>query len=470
MAVEIGDRYVRRQDAARGATANNASSTIGYDSEVIANPGFSYASNAIRPDTAGRYLAIYDLGQVDFASTRAVGTLLPQVNGVNAWDGYLATHRYLRNSGGAQAGASIGAAMLPLSANDDVSGAVAGVDAVGNYATRSGQGGALQLIRLNDGNFTEVRRTVSASEVGTSNINATRPWLDSSGTWTKITFNSEVEDDDALYPGSGGDLTLKANKKYFIIWGASISSTDSSRHTNVVRLSINGINRQSGSGYHRTTASQGPPVVGMYLHETGGSTESLFLEATHETEGGDAGTPTVNRAYVQVLELPENAEWVHADVGAVDTLTSGLSGGTWNNAPLTSEFRADGSGKMSVDSVNGAIQNDSGLNMKVLGIAWHRWDRSAGTSGARKVPWLRWFKRVGNFAIAYATAGAFNRGQQGGDDNFQAHYCSAMTTSFPDGEDLFIQTNPQARIKPIWVFMPALIVILWAFKCWTWNH
>jgi hypothetical protein len=435
MAIAEGQRFVQRHNAARASTANATAADITYDTSVLSEGGFSWSSPEATVDTAGKYLTIFDLGQCDLASTRAVGTLVPAINGTQQTR-FRATHRYLRNSGGAQEGASIGMAILDLSASDAVKsrnpGALTPTDAVGNYATNASFGGALQMIYLGDNNFTHVERTVDAAEVGTSNINTTRPWLDSSGTWTQITFNSEVEDDDNLYSGTGGDVTLKANKKYLIVWGATIYSTDASRHTNVVRLNIDNTYVQTGSGYHRNTASQGTPMTGMYLHEVGGSDETVSLEATHETEGGDAGTPNVSDAYLQVYELADSAEWIHVDNGATDSLTTALAGlTTWYDTPLSSTLRADGDSNLSLDAANDAVQNDSGGSLPVLAIGWHRWDRDAGTSGTRKNPWTRWDN--GGSTVGYGVAGAYSRGQQSGDDTFQAHYCSAVTLDMADG-------------------------------------
>ncbi len=442
-----GDRFVRRHDAARSSTSNTTAADISYNTAVISETIYSWASPEVTVSEAGLYLTVFDLGQCDLNSTRAVGTLVPSVNTTDQTT-FRATHRYTRNSGGAQEAASIGMAILDLAASDDVKvrnpGALTPTDAVGNYATNASYGGGLQLIKLPANNFTHVERTSDAAEVGQSNINTTRPWLDSSGTWTTITYNSEVNDDDSLYSGSGGDLTLKANTKYMVVWGATIYSTDSSRHTNVVRLQINSLNVQSGSGYHRNSASQGTPICGMYLHETGGSTETLRLQATHETEGGDAGTPNVSDAYLQVIELPSTAEWIHADNGTTDSLTTELAGTTtWYDTPLSSSFRADGNSDLSLDSVNDAIQNDSGASLPVLAIGWHRFDRDSISSGNRKNPWTRWDN--GGSAVGYGVSGSFSRGQQSGDDTWQAHHCSAVTLDLADSADLSFQVNDEAN-------------------------
>lgn len=446
MATSPGQRFVRRHNAARSSTSNTTAADISYDTAVLSEGGYSWSSPEVTVDEAGLYLFIFDLGQCDLASSRAVGSLVPSINTTDQTR-FRATHRYLRNSGGAQHGASIGMCILDLSASDDVKvrnpGSLSDTDFLGNYATNASFGGGIQLIRLNAGNFTHVERTSNATEVGTSNINATRPWLDSSGTWTKITYNSEVNDDDNLYSGSGGDITLGANKKYLITWGVTAGSTDGSRHTYVTRLSIDGDNVQTGSGYQRNTASQGPPMCGMYLHETGGSTETMYLECTHEIEGGDAGTPNVHDAYLQCIELPSDAEWIHVDNGTTDSLTLALNNtATWYDTPLSSTFRADGDSNLSLDSGNDAVQNDSGGTLPILAIGWHRWDRDSGVSGARKGPWTRWDN--GGSTVGYGIASAFSRGQQSSDDCFQAHYTSAATMDLANAADLSFQVNDEA--------------------------
>ncbi len=382
------------------------------------------------------------VGLVDVASTRACGTLVPRVNSVDQAV-FRATHRYLRNSGGND-GCSFVPAILDLNNTDNVRvrnpGALAPTDAIGNYACGAGEGGGIQMIRLPAGNLTDVRRTVDAAEIGVSNINTTRPWLDSSGTWTTVTYNSEVQDDDALYPGTGGDVTLAANTKYLIVWGVTPYSTDASRHAYAGRLQINSNNVQSASSYQRNTASQGAPLNGIYLHETGGSTETARLQMTQESEGGDAGTGQVADAYFQILELPSTAEWIHVDNGATDSLTTALAGTTtWYDTPLSSTFRADGDSNLSLDGANDAVQNDSGGSLPVLAIGWQRWDRDSGASGTRKAPMLRF--ENGGSAVQYGNNSAFSRGQQSGDDTFQAHVVTAATFDVADAADINLQVT-----------------------------
>ncbi len=446
----VGDRFVRNHTAARTSTSNTTAANLTYNNTLINDDvaSYTYTGPHFTVTDAGRYLFVFDIGQVDLASTRAVGTLVPRIGSVQTdLPRFRATHRYLRNSGGAQEGASIGMCILDLPASEQVRvrmpGTLSPTDAINNYATNVNYGGAMQCIRLPDTDWTHVERTSDAAEVGTSNINTTRPWLVGSGTWTKITYNSEVNDDGALYPGTGGDLTLAANTKYLVVWGVTCYSTDASRHTYVAGLNIDGNRVQTGSGYQRNTASQGPPMCGMYLHETGGTSETLYLEATHETEGGDAGTPNVSDAYLQVIELPSSAEWIHVDNGATDSLTTALTSlTTWYDTPLSSTFRADGDSNLSLDSANNAVQNDSGGSLPVLAIGWHRWDRDSGSSGTRKNPWTRWDN--GGTNLGYGVAGAYSRGQQSSDDTFQAHYCSVVTTDLANGADLSFQVNDEA--------------------------
>ena len=447
MAIEVGERIVQAETAARSSTANATAADIEYPVAVLNdNPtDYMWANDKdLTVADAGKYLTIYDIGQVSNASTRAVGTLVPNVNSTNQSQ-FRATHRYLRNAGG-QMGASFGLAVLDLSASDVLKirnpGAITPTDSLGNYATRVDYGGAIQVVRLPDIAMTHVERTVDAAECGVTNANTTRPWVDSTGTWTKITYDSEVLDEGSLYPGSGGDVTLAANKKYLIVWGSAIWSTNTGRKTFVTALNIGGTRRQTGSAYQRNGGSQGPPACGMYLHETGGAAETLYLEATEEAETGGAGTPQVDVAYLQVIELPATAEWLHVDNGATDTLDGpgDLAGtGTYYDTPLSSTVRADGNSDLSLDAANDAVQNDSGGSLPVLAIGWHRWDRDNGSSGTRKMPWSRWDN--GGTTVGYGVAGAYSRGAQGSTDTWQAHYCSAALLDLANAADLKFQVN-----------------------------
>ncbi len=446
MATTPGQRFVRRHNAARSSTSNTTAADISYDTAVISEGGYSWSSPEVTVDEAGLYLCIYDIGEVQLASTRAVGTLVPSVNTTDQTY-YKARHRYLRNSGGNH-NASWGACILDLSASDDVKirnpGTVTGTDAVGNYATNSGQGGGFQMIRLNAGNFTEVRRGSNQSMTITY-ANATRPWLDSTPTLTQVTFTSEVRDDDGLYPGTGGDLTLAANTKYLIVYGGTMDGTSAQRHTHNLVLDIAGNNVQRSTGYCRNAGSEGPPMQGMYLHETGGSSETLKLHGYVEQED-NAVSNTVNLeyAYLQVLELPSSAEWIHVDNGTTDSLTTAWAGtSTYYDTPLSSTLRADGDSNLSLDSGNNAVQNDSGGSLPVLAIGWMTTDRDSGASGTRKHVWSYWDN--GGTRLAYGISGGYNRGQQGNDDTFQLAFTGAATMDLANAADLsFVSRDPQS--------------------------
>jgi hypothetical protein len=147
LTTSIGDRFVRRHNAARTSTSNTTAADISYDTAVLSEGGYSWSSPEVTVDTGGKYLMMFDIGQVDQATItdRSVGTLVPSVNTVDQ-DYYKATHRYLRDAGGSNEGCSFGVTILDLSASDDVkvrnpgTGAT-GTDAVGTYATNAGYGG-----------------------------------------------------------------------------------------------------------------------------------------------------------------------------------------------------------------------------------------------------------------------------------------------------------------------------------------
>ena len=110
MAINVGDKFVQRHSAARSSTSNVTAADISYDTTQIDENGYTWSAvnNAVEVDTTGLYLCVFDIGQVDLASTRAVGTLVPSIRtGPSFADQtrFRATHRYLRNSGGSLQGA-----------------------------------------------------------------------------------------------------------------------------------------------------------------------------------------------------------------------------------------------------------------------------------------------------------------------------------------------------------------------------
>ena len=146
---------------------------------------------------------------------------------------------------------------------------------------------------------------------------------------------------------------------------------------------------------------------------------------------------------MQILELPDSAEWVHGDNGAVDSLTTTLAGtATWYNTPLGSVARADSTGDLLVDIATNEILNESLASMPVLAIGWHRWDRDSGTSGVRKNPWAAWNNNGSR--LGYGIAGAYSRGQQSVTDTWQCAYTSVAVMDVAPNTGLQFQVNDES--------------------------
>ena len=458
MTISVGERYVRYQAAARSAADNDVDATISYDTAHILEGGYTYNGPDVEVDTAGLYLWVGDLGKVNIElQVWGNGTLWPRINGTTDLIQYRGTHRVTRGTTGTHWATSIGAAILDLAADDTVEVRIGtsatGTSAYLDYATDANLGGGLQLVRLPDGNLTEVSRSSDLTSTAISLLNTTRPWTESDGDWEAITFDSEDRDDDGLYPGTGSDLTLKADTKYLIMYGAfgGYDTSDTGSATLVTRLRIDGVTRQGGSGMNEDdTNCYGAPIVGAYLHETGGSTETLRLEHTFEAQV-DPGDMEVKGAYLQVLELPDSAEWIHADNSTTDSLESAWElEGTWDTIPLQYTFRADGDSDLSLDTTNDAIQNDSGSTMPVLAIGWIRGDYDA-INTSRMNSLVRWDND--GSPLAYGVSGAFARGGRPGGNTWQFHSTGLATLDLANGADLSLETDSSdTGVNPVGVF------------------
>jgi len=453
----VGDRFVRRQSASRSAVSNTSAADLGYDTAVLSETEYEgwgvTDTDAVKVLSAGKYLLIHGTGEAaNTSSLRQVGTLVPVVNNVDQGPVALATHRYTRVSGGANEGVSIGFGILDLAANDTVGSNIPGVwggkvDALGTFDVAADNGGGIQLVKLDDtGQWLHLERAADQALTAPTDHNTTRPWLDSTGTWTKFTWPTEIADASGLHAASSGDVTLGANKKYLITYSAVMWSSDPSRHTDICRLNINGTNVQYQSGYQRSNSSQGPPMSGMYLHETGGTAETLYIEGTQETEGADAGTPQFSEGALQIIELPSSAEWVHIDNTTSDTHTSDLAGTTtWYKTPMSATYRAYSGGGLALDVTNDEAKNTSGASVPALVIGWLNWDRDAGTSGARKVPASTIVNNGTN--ISYGWGGAYSRGQQSNDDTWHASYACAALVDIANNTGVGLVTRDQANVN-----------------------
>lgn len=432
-----GHRHVRRHNASRSSTSNSTAASLTYDTNVISpEGGLVYDGPGLTVDQDGVYILVYDLGQVDLGgSTRAVGTLVPRVNGVDQ-GAKRASHRYLRNSGGAQHNASFAVCMHKFNADEDwevrVPGTLTVTDAVGNYGTNLGFGGGMQTIYLGNGNYTEIFANSNRTDIGETNAATTRPWLDTTPSMGNVVATNELYDDDDLWT-SGTDVDLKANTKYAIGWNLVGYSTDATRHNYFSRLRFNDSdNRQFTSAYQRNTSSQGSGQSGLYFYETGGSDETVRVQSTVEAESaGSIGTPVVNRFDIQVYELPSSAEWIEVTCGATDVHTSSLAGtSTWYNTPFSDVTREDGTGRLTLDGDSFSVKQSTGASIPVLCVGNLVWDRDTNTSTTRKAPWMGF--QLDGSQLGYGISGGYSRGAAS-DETWLAAMVSVATFDLPSG-------------------------------------
>ncbi|MDG2112150.1 MAG: hypothetical protein P8N02_06005, partial [Actinomycetota bacterium] len=63
MVTAAGDKFVRRQSAARSNVSNTATADYSFDTAVYSEGGFgTWGSNEVAVDTVGRYLVIHGTG------------------------------------------------------------------------------------------------------------------------------------------------------------------------------------------------------------------------------------------------------------------------------------------------------------------------------------------------------------------------------------------------------------------------
>ena len=448
MAMIPGAKFVRRQDGARTSVSNTTVARYSYDTAVAdEGSGFgTWTSDAVSVDTAGRYLIIHGTGEVADGATRSVGTSSVLVDGTTSLGlNGLTTHRYLRGSGGADEGVSLGVAIVDASAGETYGSRIDGTtfsDAVGDFDVKANiSGGAFQVVYLGTGDLCQVSRS-TAQSVALSNIPAVRPWLESSGSWTAVSWPTEDSDPAGWHSAASSDIVIPANTKVAIAWTLRVESSDASRQSGIARLVIDGVSRQYSSAYHRNTASQGAVANGLLFWETGASSETLYIEATQEAEGTDNGTLTVTGS-LSVCELPSSTEWVHVDNGLTDSNTSSLAGtSTWYESPLSSTFRSDGNSRLSLIGASDAVRNSTAGSLSVLAVGSLKWDRDT-TTNSRKVPAST--VAIDGSPVMAGIGGAFSRGQQSNDDTFNANLWCGAAVDLAAGSDLTLVTRDRAN-------------------------
>ena len=152
MAITPGQKFIRRQSAARTNVSNTAVADFSLDTAVTSEGGFgTWGSDEVTVDTVGRYLVIHGTGEVDTSgTTREVGTNSIVVDGTSQDIHGLTTHRYVRNSGGADEAVSLGVGIVDATAGTEAIGSQTDgstyADAVGGYDYLANDGAGIQII------------------------------------------------------------------------------------------------------------------------------------------------------------------------------------------------------------------------------------------------------------------------------------------------------------------------------------
>ena len=428
--MSAGDYWVRRQSAARSGFSNTASATLTWDQAELDVGGWSYSSGELTLPETAPYLLIYDIGLAEQASTIGHGTLSPRVNGTTLGR-YSGTTRYTAAN---VDGASFAAFMAMFDADAEVSVRVGSVvPESGTFDSPVDMGGGFQALQLPNINRLRVSYTLGAASVVRTGSVGSRPIVESDLTWTTCVFDDYADDTDNFYdPDAGtGDITLKSRRRYLIHAGGRMRSAFTDRQNDLMRLTIDGATKQVVTGYYFDTDFNDPEMQCLYLHKTGETDEVLNLDFAIEQDA-DTTDAVMHRAYVEVIELPESAEWIHADNGSVDwhsgTLLSSLT--AWYDMPLGAVQKQHAKGAL-VSTAEG-VKNVSGETMPVLVIGWQFWDRDATSSSVYK-DIVSQFEVDDSSALGYGMAGSLQRGNPGSDAAYLSGFVGAAIVELADG-------------------------------------
>jgi hypothetical protein len=416
-------------------TIGTSVTDITWDATVKSDAPYALQANSTDIDLAdaGHYLVMYSVPtQSAGGSNRSEMQSWLRINDTTNLN-YGRGQGYIRRSGGADEAYNQGAAIINVSAGDDVRLQMQRTDSnSATVETRPNKSG-ISLVKL-DSTWDFVRSRPTANQT----FGSTTSFVD-------VTLATDDEMDSGGFSRSGAGITLIEGGKYLVTYNIGVShSSTSIRVNDEARLVIdNGtpveIDGTRVSTYLRGSNATNDGVMSWVGIINASANDVLKMQVRRESEV-DAGSHRVDAAEtgITIAKLPDTADYIRlGETGGGQNLSLARSAITWDQT-----IEEDG-GSFDHDATN-----TSRINIDADGdfLFFHSMyaSRAAG-SGTREAQFLEWRKN-GSTLFTWGSSGQFNRGDQGSYDARTSGSSSGMVMNALLSSDYIelTQTNEAA--------------------------
>lgn len=387
---------------------NTTVTNLNWDTTVASSSTFTLQGNGIDIDLAdaGHYLVMYSVPteansgdnlRNELQSWLRINDTTNLIYGRG--QGY---NRFTANNYEAY---NSGAAIIEVNAGDDIRLQMQRTDSSSATSRRRANKSGIDLLKLNDDYYYIRTRPTTNQSVPTNN------------SWTDISFATDDELDSTGYSRSGADITLKDVGHYLITYNVGFATTGTVRVNNEARLTLGAsdteINGTRTTTYIRGTDGTNDGMVSWIgIIETSSTNQILNLEYRLEsTSNPQYNSTKASETGLTAVKLPDYAEYIRLDetLGGQDLSTS-QTAVTWDNT---------------LEEDNGSFTHDptytERININQNGdyLFLHSMYALKPTgSSVRETQFLQWQKNSGLYP--YGSSGAFNRGEQGGNNSYSS--------------------------------------------------
>ncbi len=234
--------------------------------------------------------------------------------------------------------------------------------------------------------------------------------------WNDVPFDSATESGSSISQQTSTTIDLAANSEYLLLYSVAYDNSSTSRTARFTQL-ISGSSHIPGSygyGYMRTSSDQYGDPNSMLLYRTGGSTETIKLQARRSLLGSPVdGTVTrrINASGLWIIKLPSYVEsFISYDsTGGQDATLS-----AFNANIFETEVSGNDSAFLSKSS-NSALSASEASDALLMSSVYIARASSNGTRLTREAVW-----KVNGSNQAQGAHGSYNRGAYGGKDVYDS--------------------------------------------------
>lgn len=299
------------------------------------------------------------------------------------------------------------AAVLDVSAGDDISINIQKTDSNSATVERTPGRSGINILKLDD-DWEYARLRPSVSQAITTS-------------WTDVDLGTVDELDASGFSVSWNDVTLSSVGKYLVTYNVWAITTGTDRTNNEMRLTLDGLEIEATRSNTYIRAQNGSytgisSFVGII--ETTSMTQVLNMEIMRtSTMQGTTNDTVIWKTWLTITKLPDNADYVRmSELGGGQDITTSA------NTPMTFDTTLEQWDSLVHSSVTKSEIDviSSGDYMLFHSIYNNRTDTS---NGPRENPYLEW--QVSWSTVEYWVSWSYNRNANDGDGISNSSHSSA---------------------------------------------